>query len=266
MELLKLCAPAVERKEKVRGEIRLRNVNRTVGTILSSEITRRHGADALPDDTIHLKCTGTAGQSFLAFGVKGVTMEIEGEANDYFCKGLSGGRAILYPPRASTFDPAANAIVGNVGFYGATSGEAFLMGKAGERFCVRNSGARVVVESIGDHGAEYMTGGRLVVLGEIGRNFAAGMSGGVAYLFDDGRTRSRVNKAMVELEDVVDASDAEELKTMIARHAEYTGSAKAKALLADWSNSVKKFVKVMPVDYKRALRDMALEAAEGGKA
>jgi len=140
------------------------------------------------------------------------------------------------------------------------------MGKAGERFCVRNSGARVVVESIGDHGAEYMTGGRLVVLGEIGRNFAAGMSGGVAYLFDDGKTRSRVNKAMVELEEVVESTDSDELKSLIARHAEYTGSAKAKALLADWSNSVKKFVKVMPVDYKRALRDMALEAAEGRKA
>ena len=266
MELLKLCAPAVERKEKVRAEIRLRNVNRTVGTILSAELTRRHGADALQDDTIHLKCTGTAGQSFLAFGVKGVTMEIEGEANDYFCKGLSGGRAILYPPRQSTFDTATNAIVGNVGFYGATSGEAFIMGKAGERFCVRNSGAKVVVESIGDHGAEYMTGGRLVVLGEIGRNFAAGMSGGVAYLFDDGKTKSRVNKALVELEEVVEAVDVEELKTMISRHAEFTGSAKAKALLADWTNSVKKFVKVMPVDYKRALREMALEAAEGGKA
>ena len=265
-ELLKLCAPAVERKEKVRAEIRLRNVNRTVGTILSAELTRRHGANALEDDTIHLKCTGTAGQSFLAFGVKGVTMEIEGEANDYFCKGLSGGRAILYPPRNSVFDPASNAIVGNVGFYGATSGEAFIMGKAGERFCVRNSGARVVVESIGDHGAEYMTGGRLVVLADIGRNFAAGMSGGVAYLFDDEKTRSRVNKAMVEIEDVVEPADLEELKSMISRHAEFTGSTKAKALLADWTNSVKKFVKVMPVDYKRALREMALEAAEGGKA
>jgi glutamate synthase (NADPH/NADH) large chain len=265
-ELLKICAPAVERKEKVRADIRLKNVNRTVGTILSAELTRRHGPDALEDDTIHLKCTGTAGQSFFAFGVKGVTMEIEGEANDYFCKGLSGGRSILYPPRVSTFAPADNVIVGNVGFYGATSGESFIMGKAGERFCVRNSGALVVVESIGDHGAEYMTGGRLVVLGEIGRNFAAGMSGGIAYLFDDGMTASRVNPAMVALEAVEDVEDSIELRTLIERHAEYTGSAKAKELLADWSNSVKKFIKVMPVDYKRALRELALEAAaEGSK-
>ncbi|MEK7394183.1 MAG: glutamate synthase-related protein, partial [Fibrobacterota bacterium] len=264
-ELMKTASVTLEGKKQVRAEIRLRNVNRTVGTILSSEITRRFGPDALEEDTIHFKATGTAGQSFFAFGVKGVTMEIEGEANDYFCKGLSGGRAILYPPKNSTFDPMKNVIVGNVGFYGATSGEAFIKGMAGERFCVRNSGAKVVVESIGDHGAEYMTGGRVVVLGGIGRNFGAGMSGGVAYLYDDGNVKGRVNKAMVALEEVVDAEDVIELKLMLERHVEYTASASAKAMLADWSNSVKKFIKVMPVDYKRALKEMAAEAAKEGK-
>ncbi len=264
-ELMKTASVTLEGRKSIKAEIKLRNVNRTVGTILSSEITRRFGPDALEDDTIHFKATGTAGQSFFAFGVKGVTMEIEGEANDYFCKGLSGGRAILYPPRNSTFDPQKNVIVGNVGFYGATSGEAFIKGMAGERFCVRNSGAKVVVESIGDHGAEYMTGGRLVVLGGIGRNFGAGMSGGVAYLFDDGNVKGRVNKAMVALEEVVDAEDVIELKSMLERHVEYTASASAKAMLADWSNSVKKFIKVMPVDYKRALKEMAAEAAKEGK-
>ncbi len=264
-DLMKTASVTLEGKKQVKAEIKLRNVNRTVGTILSSEITRRFGPDALADDTIHFKATGTAGQSFFAFGVKGVTMEIEGEANDYFCKGLSGGRAILYPPKASTFDPQKNVIVGNVGFYGATSGEAFIKGMAGERFCVRNSGAKVVVESIGDHGAEYMTGGRLVVLGAIGRNFAAGMSGGVAYLLDDGMTKARINKAMVALEDVVEAEDAIELKALVEKHLELTGSVRAKELLADWTNSVKKFIKVMPVDYKRALKEMAAEAAKGGK-
>ncbi|HNY32769.1 MAG TPA: glutamate synthase-related protein, partial [Fibrobacteria bacterium] len=263
-ELLKLCAPTLDAKKPVKAEIRLRNVHRTVGTILSSEITRRFGPDALEEDTIHIKATGTAGQSCMAFGVKGVTMEIEGEANDYFGKGLSGGKLVLYPPKSSTFDPQENVIVGNVSFYGATSGEAYIKGKAGERFCVRNSGARVVVESVGDHGCEYMTGGRVVILGDIGRNFAAGMSGGSAYLLDTGSTRSRVNKAMVDLEEIVEAEDLIELKSMVERHLELTGSAKAKELLADWSNSVKKFVKVMPVDYKRALREMAAEA-KGGK-
>jgi glutamate synthase (ferredoxin) len=267
-ELLRLAAPTLADKTPVKAEIRLRNVNRTVGTILSSEITRRFGADALPEDTVHFKATGTAGQSFFAFGVKGVTMEIEGEANDYFCKGLSGGKAILYPPKVSTFTPQENVIVGNVGFYGATSGEAYIKGMAGERFCVRNSGAHVVVESIGDHGCEYMTGGRVVVLGSVGRNFGAGMSGGIAYLLDlDGTTAPRVNKAMVALEDVVDAEDVIELKALIEKHAEYTGSKRAKEILAGWSEYVGKFIKVMPVDYKRALREMAAEAAaEGSKA
>jgi glutamate synthase domain-containing protein 3 len=202
----------------------------------------------------------------MAFGVQGVTMEIEGEANDYFGKGLSGGKLVLYPPKASTFDPRENVIVGNVSFYGATSGEAYIMGKAGERFCVRNSGARVVVESVGDHGCEYMTGGRVVILGDIGRNFAAGMSGGIAYLLENDKTRSRINPAMVALEEVVDAEDLIELADLIERHAEYTGSKRAFELLARWPEAAKSFVKVMPVDYKRALREQAASvAAVGGK-
>jgi glutamate synthase domain-containing protein 2/glutamate synthase domain-containing protein 1/glutamate synthase domain-containing protein 3 len=265
-ELLKMAASTLRDKSPMQAEIRLRNVNRTVGTILSSEITRRFGPDALPEDTVRIKATGTAGQSFMAFGVQGVTMEIEGEANDYFGKGLSGGKLILYPPKASTFDPVDNVIVGNVSFYGATSGEAYIMGKAGERFCVRNSGAKVVVESVGDHGCEYMTGGRVVILGDIGRNFAAGMSGGVAYLLENDKTRSRVNPAMVALEEVVDAEDLIELKELIERHAEYTGSKRALDLLARWPEAAKSFVKVMPVDYKRALREQAAAvAAVGGR-
>ena len=262
-ELLKLAAATLKDKSPTSFEIRLRNVNRTVGTMLSSEITRRFGPDALPEDTIRIKATGSAGQSLMAFGVKGITFEIEGEANDYFGKGLSGGKLILYPPRASTFDPERNVIVGNVSFYGATSGEAYIKGMAGERFAVRNSGAKVVVESVGDHGCEYMTGGRVVVLGEIGRNFAAGMSGGVAYLWESELTRSRVNTAQVALEDVVEPQDALELKDLLERHALHTGSARARGILADWSESVKHFIKVMPVDYKKALQSAAL--VRGGK-
>ncbi len=200
-ELIELARPALERGERVEAEFAIRNVNRTVGTILGHEITRRTGEDGLPDDSIHFKATGSAGQSFMAFAPRGLTIELEGEANDYFCKGLSGGKAVLYPPRSATFDPNQNVIVGNVSFYGATSGKAFILGPAGERFCVRNSGAQVVVEGVGDHGCEYMTGGRAVILGPVGRNFAAGMSGGVAYLWDaDGRSAARINGGMVDLE------------------------------------------------------------------
>ena len=259
-ELMEVAKPAIERKEKVRAEFAIRNVNRTVGTILSSNISRKWGADALPEDTIHFKFTGSAGQSFCAFAVKGVTFELEGEANDYFCKGLSGGRAILYPPKGSTFDPQKNVVVGNVSFYGATSGEAFIHGMAGERFAVRNSGAKVVVESCGDHGCEYMTGGLVVVLGDIGRNFAAGMSGGIAYIYDaDGQTASRINTEMVDLEGMEQAEDAIGLKEFLERHLEYTGSQKAKALLNDWKASLARFIKVMPRDYKRAMAEMAAE-------
>ncbi len=251
--LLKLCAPAIERKEKVIAELPIRNVNRVVGTILGSEITRRHGVEGLPEDTIRIHFKGSAGQSFGAFMPKGMTWILEGDANDYLGKGLSGGKIILYPPAGSTFVPEENIITGNVALYGATSGEAYIRGMAGERFCVRNSGVDAVVESVGDHGCEYMTGGRVVVLGPTGRNFAAGMSGGVAYVLDEaGDFEKRCNKQMVGLEKP-DAEDAVALKTMIENHAINTRSARAAKILAAWDKYLPKFVKVMPKDYKRML-------------
>ena len=266
-QLMEAAKPALEAAKPVKGEFTIRNVNRTVGTILSSNISRRYGEDGLLEDTIRFKFKGSAGQSFCAFGAKGVTFELEGEANDYFCKGLSGAKVILYPPRKSKFVPRENVIIGNVSFYGATGGEAYVLGMAGERFCVRNSGARVVVESCGDHGAEYMTGGRAVVLGEIGKNFAAGMSGGIAYIWDPtGKNASRINKDMVDLEEITIAEESMELRSMIEKHLEYTGSATAKDLLADWKSNLGKFIKVMPRDYKRALADLALESAAGHNA
>ena len=259
-ELLRLAAPALERGERVRGDIVVRNVHRAVGTQLGHEITRRTGEQGLPEDTIRFRALGSAGQSFMAFAPRGLTIELEGEANDYFCKGLSGGKAILYPPRAATFNPTENVICGNVSFYGATSGKAFILGPAGERFCVRNSGAHVVVEGVGDHGCEYMTGGRAVVLGPIGRNFAAGMSGGVAYVWDqDGHAAARVNPGMVDLETIADPADIAELRALVEEHARVTGSARAKRILATWDVQLAKFVKVMPRDYKRALLELAAE-------
>ena len=261
-ELVELAAPALERGERVEASIAIRNVNRTVGTILGQEITRRFGEAGLPPDTIRFKATGSAGQSFMAFAPSGLTIELEGEANDYFCKGLSGGTAILYPPRASTFDPNENVVVGNVSFYGATGGKAFILGPAGERFCVRNSGAQVVVEGVGDHGCEYMTGGRAVILGPTGRNFGAGMSGGVAYIWDaDGRARPRVNLGMVDLEELSDPGDVNELRTLIEEHVAATGSLRARAILDDWDQQLGSFIKVMPRDYKRALSELAAETA-----
>ena len=260
-ELIKLAEPALERGEAVEAGFAIRNVNRTVGTILGNEITRRTDGEGLPEHTIRFKATGSAGQSFMAFAPRGLTIELEGEANDYFCKGLSGGTAVLYPPRESTFDPNENVIVGNVSFYGATGGKAYILGPAGERFCVRNSGAQVVVEGVGDHGCEYMTGGRAVILGPTGRNFGAGMSGGVAYIWDaDGRSAARVNPGMVDLEDVSDPDDEAEVKTLIEEHVAATGSTRAQAILDDWAEQVGTFVKVMPRDYKRALAELAAEA------
>jgi glutamate synthase (NADPH/NADH) large chain len=260
-ELLRLAAPALERGEPVRGEIVVRNVHRAVGTQLGHEITRRTGERGLPEDTIHLKATGSAGQSFMAFAPRGLTIELEGEANDYFGKGLSGGRAILYPPRGAAFSPTENVICGNVSFYGATSGKAFILGPAGERFCVRNSGALVVVEGVGDHGCEYMTGGRAVVLGPIGRNFAAGMSGGIAYVWDqDGRAAARVNPGMVDVETIAAPEDIAELRGLVEEHARATGSDRAGRILATWDVQLGKFIKVMPRDYKRALAELAAAA------
>jgi glutamate synthase (NADPH/NADH) large chain len=253
-KLLEAARPALDHREKVIGFFPLRNTDRTTGTILSNEITKRYKADGLPADTIHFKFTGTAGQSFAAFNTRGITHELEGDANDYFGKGLSGAKLIIYPSKHAGFVPEENIIVGNVAFYGATSGEAFIRGKAGERFAVRNSGANVVVEGVGDHGCEYMTGGNVVILGETGRNFAAGMSGGIAYVYDVSKTfDSLCNKEMVELE-TLEPEDEHLLHEMISRHFDYTGSSVARFVLNDFDNQLKNFVKVFPIDYKNALR------------
>jgi glutamate synthase (ferredoxin) len=260
--LLPICEPAIERGEKVRASLPIQTTCRTAGTILGSEISKRYGEEGLPHDTIQLHLTGSAGQSFGAFVPKGITLTLEGDANDYIGKGLSGGKIIVYPPAGSTFVPEENIIIGNVAFYGATSGEAYIRGVAGERFCVRNSGVRAVVEGVGDHGCEYMTGGRVVVLGSTGRNFAAGMSGGIAYVYDEkGDFASRCNQQMVELDRLGDEEEIEEVRDMIHSHAELTGSTVAKSVLANWSDAQPKFVKVMPKDYKRILVaiDRALE-------
>jgi len=258
--LLDLAAPALERKEKVKAKLDIRNTNRVVGTILGSEVTRRYGPQGLPEDTIHFHFQGSAGQSFGAFMPPGITLELEGDANDYFGKGLSGGKVVLYPPEGSTFVPDENIIVGNVAFYGATNGEAYIRGMAGERFCVRNSGVRAVVEGVGDHACEYMTGGRLVVLGKTGRNFAAGMSGGIAYVLDeDGTFQSRCNLETVSVE-ALDERDLQEVEELLKRHAVYTHSARAWRLLALWQETAPRFVKVMPKDYRRVVD--ALQAAE----
>jgi glutamate synthase (ferredoxin) len=252
--LLNLCEPAIQRKEQVRAELPIRNVNRVVGTIVGSEVTLKHGAEGLPEDTIQIHFKGSAGQSFGGFMPKGMTWILEGDANDYVGKGLSGGKIIIYPPAASKFTPEHNMIAGNVAFYGATSGEAYLRGMAGERFCVRNSGITAVVEAIGDHGCEYMTGGKVVILGPTGRNFAAGMSGGIAYVLDEkGDFPIKCNKQMVGLESLEDPKEIEELRQLIKRHADYTKSQRAFKVLALWDEIVPKFVKVLPKDYKRML-------------
>ena len=254
--LLDLCKPALEDRKPVKLDLPIRNINRTVGTILSSEVTRRHGAAGLPDGTIQITFTGTAGQSIMAFGVPGVTVTVEGDVNDYCGKGLSGGRVIVRPARDAGFKAEDNVIAGNVVGYGATSGEIYIRGICGERFCVRNSGAEAVVEGTGDHGCEYMTGGRVVILGETGRNFAAGMSGGIAYVWDaKGTFGQKVNKEMVELEPL-DAGDLEYLKGRIEKHVEYTDSARGRAILDGWKTEQSRFVKVMPTDYKRAIAEL----------
>jgi glutamate synthase domain-containing protein 3 len=265
-ELLRNCAPALEHGEPVRlGPVPLRNVNRTVGGILSGEIARRRGARGLPDGTIEIAFSGSAGQSFAAWLAPGVTFCLRGETNDYTGKGLSGGVVVVRPPEKARFRAEENMIVGNTVLYGATSGRAFFRGLAGERFAVRNSGAHAVVEGVGDHGCEYMTGGRVVVLGRTGRNFAAGMSGGIAYVYDvDRRFESRCNHELVDLEGLSDA-DASEVRELIQEHAARTGSLVARNLIASWGKGARdRFVKVMPRDYRRALeshQEPELEAA-----
>jgi glutamate synthase (ferredoxin) len=262
--LLDLCRPAIEWGEKVSAQMAIRNTNRVVGTITGSELTRKWGATGLPEDTIRLHFQGSAGQSFGAFLPKGMTFSLEGDSNDYIGKGLSGGKIIVYPPAASTFAPEENIIVGNVAFYGATSGEAYIRGMAGERFCVRNSGITAVVESVGDHGCEYMTGGRVVVLGPTGRNFAAGMSGGVAYVLDEkGEFARNVNRQMVGLEKIDTPVEAAEVRAMIQRHLAYTKSERAAQVLAAWDQMLPRFVKIMPKDYKRMLECITRVHAQG---
>jgi glutamate synthase (NADPH/NADH) large chain len=264
-ELISLAAPALERGEHVERDLPIRNTNRTVGTMLGHEVTKRYGGAGLPDDTIRFTFTGSAGQSFGAFVPKGITLRLFGDANDYLGKGLSGGRLVVRPPEDSHPDFVAeqNIVAGNVILYGATSGEVFLRGVVGERFCVRNSGATAVVEGVGDHGCEYMTGGNVVVLGPTGRNFGAGMSGGIAYVWDpDDTFHRRVNGEMVDL-DPVDDDDREWLRAIVRKHRAETGSTVAARLLDRWHESVRSFVKVFPRDYKRVLEAMALAEQEG---
>jgi glutamate synthase (ferredoxin) len=262
-QLIARAMPALERREPVEFALPIRNVNRTVGTLLGYRVTKRWGAAGLPDDCIRIHFTGSAGQSFGAFVPHGVTLMLEGDANDYVGKGLSGGRIVIAPPKESTFPPEENILIGNVALYGATSGEAYFRGVAGERFAVRNSGVHAVVEGVGDHGCEYMTGGRVVVLGKTGRNFAAGMSGGVAYVLDtDGRFERRCNTGLVACE-ALDASDEELIKLLMTRHIQLTGSDHAARLLMDWGTTSGCFVKVMPRDYKRVLTAEAAAREEG---
>ena len=261
--LIRRCRAAIEQRRPVEFTLPIRNVHRTVGTMMGHEVTRRWGGEGLPDDTIRIHFKGSAGQSFGAFLPRGITLRLEGDSNDYWGKGLSGGKLVLFPPLESTFLPEANIIVGNVALYGATGGEAYVRGVAGERFAVRNSGAHAVVEGIGDHGCEYMTGGRVVVLGPTGRNFAAGMSGGIAYVLDtDTEFRSRCNTEMVDLEPL-QPQDGALLRVLVERHVEHTKSRYAALLLEEWAKVLPTFVKVMPRDYRRVLAAGSQARAEG---
>jgi glutamate synthase (NADPH/NADH) large chain len=252
--LLKAARRTLDFGTAYKGSFDIINTDRAVGTLLSNEISKIYGAEGLPPGTLHFSFNGSAGQSFGAFAAPGLRFELEGEANDYFGKGLSGAELIIYPHRESTYRPHEHMIIGNVAFYGATSGEAFIRGQAGERFCVRNSGVTTVVEGVGDHGCEYMTGGKVVVLGATGRNFAAGMSGGVAYIYDPQNQFERFcNREMVDL-DPFSFEDFDLVKSLIKKHKDYTGSDIAKVILSNWDQVSKQFVKVMPRDYKRVLQ------------
>jgi glutamate synthase domain-containing protein 3 len=275
-ELMSAVKPALDEAKPVDVSFKIHNVHRTVGTMLSGEVARRYGAEGLPDETIRLRFNGSAGQSFGAFLAKGITMTLEGDANDYVGKGLSGGRIVVYPPRESRFRPEENIVVGNVVLYGATSGEVYFSGIAGERFAVRNSGATAVVEGVGDHGCEYMTGGLVVVLGHCGRNFAAGMSGGIAYVYDERGDfyEKCCNLASVDLEPVMAAEDVRILTKLVEEHVRRTGSPQGKRILANWTSVLPHFVKVYPHELKRVrglersaaqytgVREMAVAAVE----
>mgnify|MGYP000882756000 FL=1 len=268
--LLEFCKPAIENGERVNVDIPVRNVHRVIGAQVGSAVTRKYGLEGLPDDTIHIHCRGSAGLSFGSFIPHGITMELEGDSNDYIGKGLSGGIIVVYPPAGSSFEPENNVIIGNVAFYGATSGEVFVNGLAGERFCVRNSGAKAVVEGVGDHGCEYMTGGLVLILGKTGRNFAAGMSGGIAYVIDwDGDFQLKCNHEMVVLESLKDPFEINEVKELIHRHRDLTKSPLAQRILSDWNSLLPAFVKVIPRDYQRmlhAFEEMELAGLHGEEA
>jgi glutamate synthase (NADPH/NADH) large chain len=251
--LINLAKPALEHSEAVQGNFLITNQNRSVGTMLSNEISKVYRGVGLPTDTINFKFTGTAGQSFGAFAAPGIKFELEGDANDYFGKGLSGAKLILYPAKNITYNASKNIIVGNTAFFGATSGEAYIRGMAGERFAVRNSGVKVVVEGVGDHGCEYMTGGTVVILGETGRNFAAGMSGGTAYIWDVNNTFVKNCNMEMVLLDTIDDDEQRMLKKLISQHQQYTQSDVAAHVLSYWPTAFKQFIKVMPVDYKAVL-------------
>jgi glutamate synthase domain-containing protein 3 len=256
--LVRLCRPALERGERVEIDLPIKNTHRCVGTTLSGRIALKHGHEGLPDETIRIKFTGSAGQSFGCFLARGVTLLLEGDANDYLGKGLSGGRIAVFPPREATFRAEDNIIAGNVIAYGAIAGELYLRGVVGERFCVRNSGVNAVVEGVGDHGCEYMTGGRVVVIGRTGRNFAAGMSGGIAYVYDPhGELPARCNAEMVSLEAPDATGDEDTIRSLLERHIAYTASPVAQAMLDDWASARRSFVKVMPNDYRRVLANQA---------
>ena len=256
--ILKQLEPAFKNKKKKHSiEIDVTNTDRSVGTIFGSEITKHFGDNTLEDDTFKVKCNGAGGQSFGAFIPKGLTLELVGDSNDYFGKGLSGGKLVVYPPKGSTFKRDENIIIGNVALYGATSGKAFISGVAGERFCVRNSGAIAVVEGVGDHGCEYMTGGRVAILGKTGKNFAAGMSGGIAYVLDeDSDLYMRMNKELVSVSVVSEKADILELKNMIEEHVKATDSPKGKEILDNFDEYVSKFKKILPNDYAKMMQTM----------
>ena len=257
MSLFKTIRNNIVNKQKINVNMKIGNINRVFGTIISNEISKLWGSKGLPNDTVKINLEGSAGQSFGAWITKGMTLNLEGDANDFVGKGLSGGKIIIYPPKDSHFVPEENILLGNVALYGATDGEAYFRGIAAERFCVRNSGARVVVEGIGDHGCEYMTGGRAVILGETGRNFGAGMSGGIAYVYNPkGSFIKKCNTSTFELEDLVIKEDINELKELISNHYKYTKSSVAEKILLNWTKEVKNFSKVMPTDYKRVLQEM----------
>lgn len=261
-KLIRMCQPALEQRKPIRARLKISNVDRVVGTLTGSEITRRYGEAGLPEDMIKLAFVGSAGQSFGAFTPRGMTLELEGDANDYLGKGLSGSKIIVYPPREADLDPEKNIIIGNVAFYGATSGEAYINGCAGERFCVRNSGVSAVVEGVGDHGCEYMTGGRVLILGPTGRNFAAGMSGGIAYVMD--LDESSCNRSMVLLEKNLRREELDELKDMLRRHVYYTGSPLGRRVLDNWKHSAPRFTRVIPIVYKAILEKMSRESPGDG--